>query len=134
MFRPEHQLQVKARNLKAPVCCALMFEYQKRQQIYVAEHSDTSYTQKEAHLFLNIFTCFYMYFNTSIKQQNSALCLYSIVLKAEAPHAFPPTMSFHLEINMHVVLEMYTQKGRVALATAPRFPSWAVRYNMTGVL
>lgn len=127
MFRPEHQLQVKAQHLKAPVCCALMFE-------------------KKAHLFLNIFTSFYMYFNVSLKQQSSTLCLYSVALEAEAlfinaayapPTPPPPTMSFHLEMNMHVILEMHTQKGRGALATAPPTP-WsprrAVRCNMTGVL
>lgn len=65
IFRSEHQLQVKAYNLKAPMCCVLMFKYQKQQQIYVTKQSNTSWSQMKGHLFLNL----YLFLHISIKQR-----------------------------------------------------------------
>lgn len=78
-----HQLWVKTQILKAPMCCVLRIEHRKQQQTCVAEQSNTSWSQMKAHLFLNIFTYFYMYFNTSINQHNGTFCLYRTALGAE---------------------------------------------------
>lgn len=61
IFRSEHQLQVKAYNLKAPMCCVLMFKYQKQQQIYVTKQNNTSWSQMKGHLFLNLYLLLHVF-------------------------------------------------------------------------